>query len=115
MLKLLKAPIRRNGEQMTLAKITLQLCLLAVLGAISAQGQDGLRFSMVPINGPLRVSSNSHYFQDGNGKALVLNGAQTWNTFQDYGTEGKLQTIAFDAFVQFLTAHGNNFSLLWTV
>lgn len=115
MLKLLKAPIRRNGEQMTLAKITLQLCLLAVLGAISAQGQDGLRFSMVPINGPLRVSSNSHYFQDGNGKALVLNGAQTWNTFQDYGTEGKLQTIAFDAFVQFLTAHGNNFTLLWTV
>ena len=68
-----------------------------------------------PITGPLTVSANPHYFKDANGAALILNGSQTWNTFQDWGTEGSLQALDFDAFVNFLSRHGHNFTLLWTV
>ena len=38
--------------------------------------------------GPLVVSSNPHYFQDAHGHALALAGSQTWNTLQDWGTDG---------------------------
>ncbi|MBZ5594262.1 MAG: DUF6298 domain-containing protein [Acidobacteriia bacterium] len=66
------------------------------------------------IAGPLTVSSNPNYFKDANGNVLILNGSQTWNTFQDWGTDGSLQALDFAAFVHFLTAHGHNFTLLWT-
>jgi hypothetical protein len=68
-----------------------------------------------PITGELRVSPNPHYFQDAQGVPLILNGSQTWNTFQDWGTGGSVQPIDFNAFVDFLLAHGHNFTLLWTV
>ena len=71
--------------------------------------------SIQPITGELTVSSNPHYFKDANGVALILNGSQTWNTFQDWGTGGSVEALDFDAFVRFLTAHGHNFTLLWTV
>jgi hypothetical protein len=71
--------------------------------------------STQPITAPLIVSRNPHYFKDGNGNALILNGSQTWNTFQDWGTDGSPQPLDFTAFVQFLIAHGHNFTLLWTV
>ena len=64
-----------------------------------------------PITGVLTVSSNHHYFKDANGAALILNGSQTWNTFQDWGTDGSLQTLDFNAFVNFLTLHGTEFHL----
>jgi Putative collagen-binding domain of a collagenase len=70
--------------------------------------------SSTPIVGPLTVSANPHYFKDANGAALILNGSQTWNTFQDWGTEGSPQVLDFDAFINFLTRHGHNFTLLWT-
>ena len=78
----------------------------------------GLLFSArVPcpaqIAGPLTVSSNPDYFTDAKGAVLILNGSQTWNTFQDWGTNGALETLDFKAFVDFLTAHGHNFTLLW--
>ncbi len=60
------------------------------------------------------VSGNPNYFKDANGAVLVLNGSQTWNTLQDWGTNGSPQTLDFDAFVNFLVAHGHNFTLLWT-
>ena len=66
-----------------------------------------------PINGPLRASKNPNYFEDPSGKPLVLCGSQTWNTLQDWGTNGTIQPLDFDAFVQFLKAHGHNFTLLW--
>lgn len=47
--------------------------------------------------------------------ALILNGSQSWNTFQDWGTDGSPQVLDFDAFVKFLSRHGHNFTLLWTV
>ena len=68
-----------------------------------------------PITGELAVSGNPHYFTDAHGTAIILNGSQTWNTFQDWGTEGTIQPLDFAAFVKFLTAHGHNFTLLWTV
>src|SRR5208283_2821946 len=63
---------------------------------------------------PLVVSRNPHYFQDAKGNVLILSGSQTWNTLQDWGSDGSLQALDFDAFVKFLRAHGHNFTLLWT-
>lgn len=68
-----------------------------------------------PIPRPLVVSSNSRYFQDAAGNGVVLNGSQTWNTLQDWGTDGATPALDFDAFIRFLTAHGHNFTLLWRV
>jgi Putative collagen-binding domain of a collagenase len=65
------------------------------------------------ISGPLKVSANPDYFKDASGAPLILNGSQTWNTVQDWGSDGSLQKLDFDAFVKFLTAHGHNFTLLW--
>jgi len=74
----------------------------------------GARLAMPgEISGPLKVSANPNYFQDASGSVLILNGSQTWNTFQDWGTGGSLQKLDFNAFVHFLTAHGHNFTLLW--
>jgi hypothetical protein len=69
--------------------------------------------SPAQVSGPLVTSNNPNYFRDANGAVLILNGSQTWNTFQDWGSNGSLQTLDFDAFVSFLTKHGHNFTLLW--
>ncbi len=66
------------------------------------------------IAGPLVASGNPNYFKDANGAVLILNGSQTWNTLQDWGSNGSLVTLDFNAFVKFLTTHGHNFTLLWT-
>jgi hypothetical protein len=67
------------------------------------------------VAGPLAASSDPNYFKDTNGTVLVLNGSQTWNTFQDWGANGTVEKLDFDAFVKFLTSHGHNFTLLWTI
>ena len=67
------------------------------------------------ISGPLVASSNPNYFQDAYGFVLILSGSQTWNTLQDWGSNGSPQTLDFNAYVHFLTAHGHNFTLLWRV
>ena len=67
-----------------------------------------------PINGPLRHSANPNYFEDANGKPLILCGSHSWNTLQDWGTKGSIQTLDFGNFVSFLKAHGHNFTLIWT-
>ena len=69
---------------------------------------------LAQVAGPLVVSRNPHYFQDTKGEILILTGSQTWNTFQDWGSDGSLQTLDFNAFVNFLAAHGHNFTLLWS-
>ncbi len=66
-----------------------------------------------PIHGPLRASKNRHYFADADGTPVVLCGSQTWNTLQDWGTDGAVRPLDFDAFVGFLKSHGHNFTLLW--
>jgi Putative collagen-binding domain of a collagenase/Family of unknown function (DUF6298) len=67
------------------------------------------------ISGPLAASDNPNYFKDANGSVLILNGSHSWNTLQDWGANESVQTLDFNAFVGFLTAHGHNFTLLWTV
>jgi hypothetical protein len=67
------------------------------------------------IAGPLVVSDNPHYFKDANGAVLILAGSQTWNTLQDWGSDGSPQALDFDVFIRFLTAHKHNFTLLWRV
>jgi hypothetical protein len=64
---------------------------------------------------PLAVSANFRYFQDSGGAPVMLNGSQTWNTLQDWGTGGSTAALDFDAFVRFLVANGHNFTLLWRV
>ena len=68
----------------------------------------------MPISGPLRVSKNPNYFQDGNGKTIILCGSHSWNTLQDWGSNGSIQKLDFDAFVRFLKKHDHNFTLIWT-
>jgi Family of unknown function (DUF6298)/Putative collagen-binding domain of a collagenase len=69
--------------------------------------------SPAQVAGPLTVSRNPRYFQDAKGNVLILTGSQTWNTLQDWGSDGSLQTLNFSAYVNFLTRHGHNFTLLW--
>ncbi len=66
-----------------------------------------------PIAGPLVVSGNPNYFKDAGGAVLILNGSHTWNNLQDWGSNGSLQPLDFNAYVKFLAAHGHNFTLLW--
>ena len=65
------------------------------------------------VAGPLTASSNPNYFKDANGTVLILNGSQTWNTLQDWGSNDAVEALDFNAYVDFLTAHGHNFTLLW--
>jgi hypothetical protein len=69
--------------------------------------------SAAQIAGPLVASGNPNYFKDANGTVLVLSGSQTWNTLQGWGSNGSLQSLDFNVYVNFLTAHGHNFTLLW--
>lgn len=67
------------------------------------------------ITAPLKaLSANPHYFTDGSGKAIYLTGSQTWNTLQDWGTNGAVQPLDFAAFVRMLVSYHHNFTLLWT-
>jgi hypothetical protein len=66
------------------------------------------------ISGPLALSSvNKQYFVDPQGRHVALNGSHTWNTLQDWGTNGQPQSLDFSAFVSFLVAHGHNFTFVW--
>ena len=69
--------------------------------------------SAAQVAGPLTASGNPNYFKDAHGTVLILSGSQTWNTLQDWGSHGSVQTLDFNAYVNFLTAHGHNFTLLW--
>ncbi|HYK87872.1 MAG TPA: putative collagen-binding domain-containing protein [Acidobacteriota bacterium] len=80
-------------------------CLFSILASAQVVGGQ--------VAGPLRVSANPNYFMDANGTVLILIGSQTWNTLQDWGSNGTVQPIDFSAFVSFLTSHRHNFTLLW--
>ena len=66
-----------------------------------------------PVAAPLSASANPNYFKDASGTPIILNGSHSWNTLQDWGTNGVLQPLDFTAFVNFLVAHGHNFTYLW--
>src|SRR2546426_9110972 len=93
-----------------------QLVLVALVAILSLAlvAPAAAQPSTAKIAGPLAASGNPNYFKDANGVVLILNGSQTWNTLQDWGSNGSLETLDFKAFVDFLAAHGHNFTLLWT-
>ena len=64
--------------------------------------------------GPLRaLASNPHYFTDGSGKAILLTGSQTWDSFQDLDQSSSPAAVDFTAYVSFLKSHGHNVTILW--
>jgi hypothetical protein len=66
------------------------------------------------IQAPLKASAtNPNYFVDGDGNAVVLVGSHTWNNLQDWGVGGSFRDFDFNAYVEFLKAHNQNFTLLW--
>ena len=65
------------------------------------------------LPGPLTQSGNPNYFRDRSGHALLLAGSHTWNNLQDWGTDGTPVALDFEAYTNFLAAHGHNFTLLW--
>ena len=64
--------------------------------------------------GPLVVGSNKHWFVDTTGKAVVLSGTHTWNTFQDLAqVSPPSPAFDFSSYVSFLKAYGHNVTILW--
>jgi flagellar hook assembly protein FlgD len=64
--------------------------------------------------GPLRaLAGNAHYFTDGSGKAILLTGSQTWDTFQDLDMSTSPAAFDFTSYVNFLKSHGHNVTILW--
>jgi hypothetical protein len=90
--------------------------LLAAAGALwSASALAADEATLGPITVPLRANpAKPNYFTDGSGKAVYLTGSHTWNTLQDWGTDGVVQPTDFAAFVRMLVSHNNNFTILWT-
>jgi hypothetical protein len=109
---------RSNGFQEWTCVVSTLVVIFSIavfLSGFPLIAQPRTKIHTQPITRELTASGNPHYFKDASGKALVLTGSQSWNTFQDWGTQGSPQVLDFDAFVRFLTAHGDNFTLLWTV
>jgi len=67
----------------------------------------------IAIPSSLVASANPNYFQDASGTPILLSGSHTWNSLQDWGTNGTLRPFDFNAFVSFLVSHGHNFTYLW--
>jgi hypothetical protein len=64
--------------------------------------------------GPLKQSAtNSHYFVDPAGKAVLLVGSHTWDDFQDMGTASPPPAFDFNGFLTFHSNRGQNFIRLW--
>src|SRR5437867_12867336 len=105
--------LRLLTDPRQLSKLRDMLVVIVVLISVALALPAAAEPATAQIAGPLVASSNPNYFKDANGAVLILNGSQTWNTFQDGGSSGSLQTLDFNAFVKFLIAHGHNFTLLW--
>lgn len=71
------------------------------------------RLASAAITSPLRVSAtNSHYLTDASGRAMYLSGSHTWDDMQDL-SQGAPGAFDFNAYVNFLVAHGQNMTILW--
>lgn len=66
-------------------------------------------------SGPLTVHrQNPRYFADSHGRAVFLTGSHTWANIQERGIAGLTPDFDFTAYLDFLEAHGHNFTRLWT-
>lgn len=64
--------------------------------------------------GPLKQSAtNSNYFVNPSGKAVLLSGSHTWDDFQDTDTTSSPAAFDFNAYVSFLKSHGHSVTILW--
>lgn len=64
--------------------------------------------------GPLvPSSSNPNFFMRPDGKVIVLSGTQTWDTMQNTSESSTPEVFDFTAYVNFLSAHGHNTTILW--
>jgi hypothetical protein len=75
---------------------TVQICPLPLALPLLAQRAQPQTTSQ--IAGPLVPFGNLQYFSDVNGATLILNGSQSWNKLQDFGTDGSLQAFDFHTF-----------------
>ena len=98
------------------------LLLAAFLTSSGAPGAAGpVESGARQIRGPLRVHpTNPRYFTDDGRRAIYLAGSHTWNSLQDVtGNEwylpNLLSTQGFEAYLDFLVAHGHNFIRLWII
>ncbi|WP_145279283.1 hypothetical protein [Tautonia plasticadhaerens] len=57
---------------------------------------------------------NPRYFIDGSGRAVYLTGSHTWDNLVDMGRGDPTGSFDFDAYLDFLDRHGQNFFRLWT-
>lgn len=85
---------------------------------LAACGAAGSRPAAMPpsqrIRGPLVVSTeNPRYFADTTGHVVFLTGSHTWNDLQDGGPTDPPPAFDYDAFLDSLAAHGQNFFRLW--
>jgi hypothetical protein len=82
-------------------KILIMILLIVVSNhAVSALSSKSIKsqksqFRLPPITAPLKPSKNPNYFADPQGKIVYLTGSHTWNTLQDWGTNGSVQPIDF--------------------
>jgi hypothetical protein len=104
--------VGRGNESVPLApKVTEEIATF--LQAFAKPPEVAVSTKQALIFGPLNQSKNPNYFEDTNGNTLILCGSHSWNTLQDWGTNGTIRKLDFDAFVSFLKAHGHNMTLLW--
>ncbi len=90
-------------------KYVYTLCLVMLVTGVSLLGFTTTK--ALAVNGPLRVSSvNPRYLVDGSGKPVFLAGSNYWNAIQDGGRTNPPPAFDFNAFVNFLTSHGENYT-----
>lgn len=95
------------------------LCLLVSLfGAVPSGASSTVAPTRTAIgsaiDGPLRVlQSNPRYFTNDSGRAVYLTGSHTWGNFLDGGFLGG-HPVNWDAYLNFLQDHNQNFIRLWT-
>ena len=84
-------------------------------GLVFVAPTTGLAVAADRASGPLVVHpKNPRYFSDAAGRAVFLTGSHTWANIQERGIAGETPDFDFSQYLDFLTAHGHNFTRLWT-
>ncbi len=84
---------------------------LILLLPISGHAEDPPANPSRRTAGPLRVSSNSRYFADANGRIVYLTGSHTWDNLLD---RGQKPPFDYAGYLRLLQSHNHNFMRLWT-
>lgn len=79
-----------------------------VLNTFFAANADIVSPPLLTVN-----ETNPRYFDNGNGKALILTGTHNQNTLQDQGTSDPPSSFNFSNFLTLLVNNGHNFTRGW--